>query len=187
VRRPLKTVLATLLAVSFLAAACGRASTSAPTTTAKATATTEAPQPAGANPSEIAKMVCAAKAQAEIQRVLGVTAHVSVPTWRDHRYTCRYEYPSGAFVLSVQELSSWTQTTSYYTSLGTSMGDTGKLGNLGQGAFTTSDGSVVVRKDWKVLLVDIAPLSKQFGNPPTSRADVAYTVAALILGCWEGD
>jgi hypothetical protein len=187
VRRPLLTTLAPLCAVSLLAAACGSATTSAPTTTAKATATTEAPQPAGKNPSTIAKMVCAAKAQAEIQRVLGVTAHVPMPTWRDHRYTCRYEYASGAFVLSVQELSSWAQTTAYYTSLGTSMGDTGKLGNLGQGAYTTTDGSVVVRKDWKVLLVDIAPLPKQFGKPPTSRADVGYTVAALILGCWAGD
>jgi hypothetical protein len=105
----------------------------------------------------------------------------------EHLYTCRYQYPNGTFVLSVKELSSWPQTLAYFHSLGTSMGDTGSLGNLGQGAFTTSDGSVVVRKDWKVLLVNIAPLPAQFGKPPTTKADVAYTVAAIILGCWAGD
>lgn len=66
-------------------------------------------------------------------------------------------------------------------------GNVGPLGNLGQGAFTTTDGSVVVRKDWKVLLVDISGLPARFGVPPTSAADVADTVADVILGCWAGD
>ncbi|MGO8875708.1 MAG: hypothetical protein ACLQNG_08085 [Acidimicrobiales bacterium] len=184
------TLLGALAAVGLLASACGSsgsvATTEAPGASSVAS-TTEAPQPAGKDPSAIAKMVCAPKAQGEIQRVLGVTAHVATPSWVDHLYSCRYEYPDGAFVLSVKELSSWPQTMTYFHSLGSSMGDTGPLGNLGQGAFTTSDGSVVVRKDWKVLLVDISPLPAQFGKPPTSRADVAYTVAALILGCWAGD
>ena len=61
------------------------------------------------------------------------------------------------------------------------------LGNLGQGAFRTSGGDVVVRKDWKVLVVDISGLPSQFGVPPTSATDVAYTLADLILGCWDGD
>jgi len=64
-------------------------------------------------------------------------------------------------VLSVKELSSWAQTKGYFAMLGRQLGDTGKLGNLGQGAFTTSNGSVVVRKDWKVLLVDITALPPQ--------------------------
>src|SRR5450755_1412163 len=61
------------------------------------------------------------------------------------------------------------------------------LGNLGQGAFRTSSGDVVVRKDWKVLLVDVSGLPSQFGVPPTSATDVAFTLADLILGCWAGD
>jgi hypothetical protein len=132
-------------------------------------------------------MVCASKAQGEIAEVLGVTAVVQRPTWADHLYRCRYQYSSGAFVLSVKELSSWSQTKAYFASVGRELGDVGALGNLGQGAFTTSDGSVVVRKDWKVLLVDISPLPAQFGVPPTSRADVADTVSDVILGCWAGD
>jgi hypothetical protein len=46
---------------------------------------------------------------------------------------------------------------------------------------------MVVRKDWKVLNVDISGLPAQFGNPATSRGDVAVTVADLILACWSGD
>jgi hypothetical protein len=38
-----------------------------------------------------------------------------------------------------------------------------------------------------VLLVNIAGLPDQFGVPPTNSADVAVTVADVILGCWSGD
>ena len=58
---------------------------------------------------------------------------------------------------------------------------------LGEGAFQTTSGSVVVRKDWKVLLVNNAGLPAQFGVPPTSSGSVAVTVADVILGCWAGD
>ena len=156
------------------------------TSTVGATAA-ERPQPAGRNPSPIALMVCRPKAQREINQVLGVRASVTGRTWIDHRYSCRYSYPSGSFELSVKELSSWPQTLAYFHGLGTQLGDTETLGNLGQGAFRTSGGDVVVRKDWKVLLVDVSGLPPQFGVPPTSATDVAFTLADLILGCWDGD
>jgi hypothetical protein len=158
------------------------------TGTPSATATAaERPQPAGRNPSPIALMVCRPKAQREINEVLGVRATVSGRTWVDHRYSCRYGYPNGSFQLSVKELSSWTQTRAYFHGLGAQLGDAESLGNLGQGAFRTSGGDVVVRKDWKVLLVDVSGLPPQFGVPPTSATDVAFTLADLILGCWDGD
>ena len=116
-----------------------------------------------------------------------MSAVVQTPTWTRHLYSCRYGYPRGSFVLSVKELSSWTQTYAYFHMLGGQLGDVGPLANLGQGAFTTHDGSVVVRKDWKVLLVDISGLPAQFGVPATRAADVAVTVADVILGCWSGD
>ncbi len=90
-------------------------------------------------------------------------------------------------MLSIQELSSWKQTYAYFDSLGRSLGRVRPLANLGQGAFQTTDGSVVVRKDWKVLVVDNAGLPPQFGVPATSSASVAVTVADVILGCWAGD
>jgi hypothetical protein len=147
----------------------------------------QAPEPAGKDPSAIAIEVCSKTAQTEIAHVLGVKAVVQTPIWAGEQYTCRYQYPDGSFVLSVKELSSWSQTYAYFDSLGKTLGNTGSLANLGQGAFTTSDGSVVVRKDWKVLFVNIAPLPAQFGKPPTSKGDVAYTVADIILACWAGD
>ncbi len=132
-------------------------------------------------------MVCAPEAQRNIRRTLGVTGVVQTPTWVDHLYSCRYAYASGAFTLSVKELSSWPETHAYFRSLASSLGNTGTVNGLGQGAYTTRNGSVVVRKDWKVLLVDISGLPSQFGSPPTSSADVGYTIADLILGCWSGD
>lgn len=178
-RRQLTVVL---ILASLSAAACASFSTGSVSGTAL-----RKPQPAGKNPSPIAVEVCSKKAQREIGEVLGVTAAVQTPTWVDHLYRCLYTYPDGSFVMSVKELSSWPQTFGYFRGLGSQFGNTGPIENLGQGAFATTDGSVVVRKDWKVLLVDIGGLPGQFGVPPTSSADVAVTIADVILGCWAGD
>lgn len=132
-------------------------------------------------------MVCSTKAEQELAGPLGVQGVVSTPSWTDHTYSCRYAYPDGSFALSVKELSSWAETYAYYAMLGRTLGDTGKANGLGQAAFVTANGSLVVRKDWKVLLVDISGLPPRFGVPATSAADVAYTVADVIMGCWAGD
>lgn len=132
-------------------------------------------------------MVCAPEARQEIARVLGIQASVSSPTWIAHSYSCRYRYPDGEFVLTVKELSSWPQTLAYYAALGREQGRTPIFPRLGQGSFQTAIGSMVVRKDWKILTVDISGLPAQFGKPPTSRGDVAVTVADVILACWSGD
>jgi hypothetical protein len=132
-------------------------------------------------------MVCAPKTQKEITQVLGVRASVSRPTWTGHAYSCRYRYSDGDFVLTVKELSSWPVTFSYFRGIGQAQGRAQNVRNLGQGAFQTDNGSVIVRKDWKILTVDISGLPAQFGEPPTGRGDVAVTVADLILACWAGD
>ena len=89
--------------------------------------------------------------------------------------------------LSVKELSSWAETRAYFAATAVTSGRARDLPGLGQAAFQATDGSVVVRKDWKVLVVDIGGLPAQFGVPPTSSGDVAVTVADVILGCWAGD
>ena len=149
--------------------------------------TTRPPQPAGAKPSPISVEVCSHEASSEIDSALGEKANVSRPTWVDHLYQCHYGYPSGSMLLSVKELSSWAETKAYFDGLAASLGKSRELKGLGQGAFQTTDGSVVVRKDWKVLLVDSTGLPPQFGVPPTSSGDVAVTVGDVILGCWAGD
>ncbi len=152
-----------------------------------ATTTTRAPEPAGATPSPISVEVCARDAVSEINSALGEKATVSKPIWVNQTYSCRYGYPSGSMELSVKELSSWAQTKQYFGSLAATLGKTRDLPGLGQAAFQTANGSVVVRKDWKVLLVDSTGLPAQFGIPPTSSGDVAVTVGDVILGCWAGD
>jgi hypothetical protein len=172
------------------AAGCGSSptGTSQPAGSRSGTTTSQVPLPAGKHPSAISKEVCAGDAQHEIAEALGLKAQgISTPTWVDHLYSCRYEYATGAFTLSVKELSSWAETLDYFHGLSGQFGDTRSLANLGQGAFSETDGSVVVRKDWKVLTVDITGLPAQFGVPPTSSDDIAVTVADVILGCWAGD
>ena len=170
--------LASLTLVLALAAGCTQAS-SAPATTV--------PLKAGRNPSKISKEVCVTDAPKDVGLALGETAKVSTPTWVDHLYSCRFDYPGASMTLSVKELSSRDETTAYFDSLGAQLGVSRNLQNLGQGAFQTTDGSVVVRKDYKVLLVDISGLPSDFGNPPTTRAEIAVTVADVVLGCWAGD
>ena len=172
--------------VALVASAC-----TSPSAVGTAPTTTQRPLPAGPHPSAIAKQGCQSEAHREIDSALGEKATVSTPTWADHLYSCTYAYPTaqpaGSYTVSVKELSSWDQTYAYFDGLATSRGRSRELEALGQGAFQTTDGSVVVRKDWKVLVVDSNGLPPQFGVPPTSAASVAVTVADVILGCWAGD
>jgi len=151
------------------------------------TASAESPKPAGKSPSTISRMVCAEEAAGEIAQVVAAKASVTAPTWADHLYSCGYRYREGTMVLSVKELSSWTQTYAYFDELAETLHKTASVRGLGQGAFVVSDGSVVVRKDWKILLVDISGLHGMVGSPPSSRNTVALDAAAVILGCWSGD
>ena len=150
-------------------------------------AASKTPLPAGRSPSPIATMICKPKARGEIASALGEFATVSRPTWVNHLYSCQYRYPAGSMVLSVKELSSWAQTKSYFRTLAKQMGTSQSINGLGQAAIETTDGSMIVRKDWKVLLINSAGLPPQFGQPPTSSRAVAQAVADVILGCWDGD
>jgi hypothetical protein len=138
-------------------------------------------------PAAATAMICRTEAIQEIASAVGVQATVSRPAWHDHLYSCTYKYPSGSMRLSVKELPDLPQTGAYFRQLQAGMGDKGAVQNLGQGAFRTANGSVVVRKDAKVLLVDVTGLPAQFGQPPTTAGNVALTVADVILACWSGD
>ena len=170
--RPGLAVLAVVLGI----AGCGSVTTS-----------TESPLSAGKSPSAIARMVCAKEAAGEIAQVVGAKASVTAPTWADHLYSCGYHYRKGTMVLSVKELSSWTETYAYFDKLAKTLHKTSQVKGLGQGAFVAGDGSVVVRKDWKILLVDISGLHGMVGSPPNPRNTVALDAAAVILDCWSGD
>jgi hypothetical protein len=184
-RRSTSRCLGLLVGVALLSAACSSGTGHG---ARSSTTTTRPPIPAGRLPSAISKEVCSQDAQGEIAQTLGETAQIQTPTWSDHVYACHLLYSGNAFVaLSVKELSSWPQTYAYFGMLKTQLGNTGSINGLGQGAFQAPNGDVVVRKDWKVLTVNIQGLPPQFGKPPTPANDVAVTVADVILGCWAGD
>ncbi len=186
---PIVRRLSLVIAVAALAVLGAGCSSGSPSSSRSTTSTTVGPLPAGSTPSPLAVQICATEAREDIASSLGEAATVSTPTWSaaQHLYSCDYRYPSGSFTLSMKELSSWSETYAYFDSLQTQLGKSLDLPNLGQGAFQTTDGSVVVRKDWKVLLVDSSGLPAQFGVPPTPSSDIAVTVADVILGCWAGD
>ena len=144
-----------------------------------------APVAAGDGPSASATMICQPEAEAEIAAALGVkTSQQPTPSWQDHVYTCRYEYPTGAMVLSVKELSDEATTTAYFTAAQHGLPTVTALKVLGQTAFAGPDGSLFVRKDFKVLHVDVGALPDHLGQ--FTRADAAFTVAAVIMSCWTG-
>ena len=144
-------------------------------------------QPAGPNPSESAQMVCAPEAQSELASALGATTTaVTEPTWVDHDYSCRYMYPDGSMAMSVKELSSRAETSAYFASLRAQLGEAERLTGVAQGAFVTTNGSLVLRKDYKVLLVDTSGLPEPFGNGYKTRDQVAVGVGMTVLGCWTG-
>ncbi|HEX3980708.1 MAG TPA: hypothetical protein VHW93_05770 [Acidimicrobiales bacterium] len=180
-RRPVTSFLLMLVVglVAILSTSCNGASS--------ATATTKAPLPAGPQPAAVSKEVCVSDAPHDVGLALGEKPTVTKPTWVDHLYTCRYSYPGASMTLSVKELSSWPQTVAYFNGLATQLGKARQLKGLGQGAFQTPNGSVVVRKDWKVLLVDVSDLPASFGHPPTTPGVIGVAVADVVLGCWAGD
>ena len=155
--------------------------------TASKTSTQPSAQPVAATPSRSAKMICEQEAADEIAAVIGVkTTKPVVPTWSHGLYSCRYVYPNGEIALSVKELPSESATDAYFALLRRQHGEQRTWANLGQGAFVTPNGSMVVRKDYKVLFVDISRLPALFGSPRTARANAAVNVATTIMGCWTG-
>ena len=176
--------------LAFGLAACGGSSSNTASTSTSTTpgSTVHVAKVASNTPSASAKMVCETEAVNEIyDSATGVKTIAPLqPTWVDHVYSCTYRYPAGAaMTLSVKEVSSPAETTAYFDSLAAKLGKTRTL-VIGQGAFQVKNGSVVVRKDYKVLLVDITKLPANFGVPSASRGDVAINVAETIMSCWSG-
>lgn len=175
-------VLGLLLVGALVTAGCGSSSSTSGATTTKAGG-----HPAGAEPSASSKMVCQSEAQTDIAASIGVKATVSKPTWVDDVYACKYVYPNGTITLSVKELLDEKQTTAEYKAFATKLGKRPEVVSFGEGAFIATNGSVIVRKDFKVLDVDVSALPQQFGDPPQDRSNVALSIAATVMSCWTGE
>ena len=149
--------------------------------------TTTVPQPAGKYPSAISKMVCASEARREISEALGLKpTKVSTPTWVAHLYSCAYVYANGSFTLSVKELSSWSQTLDYFTSLRASsahrLGGQPRAGRLQRDRRLGGGPQGLEGPDRRhhrpARAVRLA--AHQLGGH-------RRTVRRRILGCWAGD
>ena len=74
----------------------------------------------------------------------------------DHLYSCTYMYPHGSIVLSAKELMNAADATAHYNSLATKYAKRANINGLAQRAFIAlDDDDVVVRKDYKVPLVNV--------------------------------
>jgi hypothetical protein len=122
----------------------------------------------------------------DIATSLGVTAKVSTPTWLNHVYSCNYVYPNGMIKLSVKELATQAQVAALYNADAKRLGRQNVAVSFGQGAFLTTNGSVIVRKDNKVLDIDVSGIPQKFGAPLQDRSNVALSVAATVMSCWTG-
>ena len=179
------TRFAALAVALLLVGACGKSATTA-AATAPPTTALPAVIRVGPNPSVSAKMVCAPEAVNEIATALGVRpTQAPIGTWVDHVYSCRYVFAGAVMALSVKELSRASETSAYFAQLARTLGKRSTL-QLGQGGFIANDDSAVVRKDYKVLRVDVTGLPAQFGKPPSPRSTFAADVAITVLGCWTG-
>jgi len=170
-RRPGRLRGAALAASAALCGACGATGASGPV-------------PAGATPSKAARMVCSAEAAGELADALGVRAAPSTATWVDHRYGCTYSYADGRIGLSVKELGDAAATTADFAAEQAALGAGGPVAGIGQGAYQASGGSIIVRKDYKVLSVDVSAVPARFGAPPIDRSEAAVRVAIVVMGCW---
>ena len=179
-------VLLTVVLLATALAGCGSSKSNTATTTPPE-GTGHVAKPVSSQPSTSAKMICGAEVQGEIAQLVGVQiSQPLAPKWVDHVYSCTYKYKNGSMTLSVKELANQADTDAYFASVATKLGKHEVIKGLGQGAFTTKNLSAVVRKDYKVLTVDISGMPANFGVPPQSRSDIALNAAATIMGCWTG-
>jgi hypothetical protein len=134
-------------------------------------------------PSELSRMVCeeeTVRAGVELYTGEALTAP-PVATWVDRTYSCPYLLPDGTLTLSVKELDDLPATQTYFDDLRTELGEVGRI-YLGQEGFQAPNGSVVVRKDNLVLLVDASQLADH--PAPRTPAEVAVNMAVVIMDCW---
>lgn len=161
-------------------AGAGSASAAAPSMAAAAQQDTA--------PSATAKMVCGDDIRGQVSKVLKLgAAPVTRSSWANQLYTCTYSLPMGPMVLSVKQSASRAEAAKYFAGLRPSVGHTESSPGLGEQAYSTGTGIVVVIKDNMTLEVNTTKLPAVFGSDGQRRSDLAYEVASDVLGCWTGD
>jgi hypothetical protein len=139
-------------------------------------------------PSQAARMICAAETRNDIRTVLHLdTAPTAIARWDEPTYTCRYQLPIGELRLSVHESANPTSARAYAQAQATQLTGPRRLAGLTHTALASTNGIVILVKDNDTLRVDASALPAQFGTRHQKRTDLAYELASDILGCWTGD
>lgn len=181
-QRPAIAAIVAALAALAAVAGCGGepAPVGPPPSQAPAAAVPDAPSPQ-------AEMVCQPEAQQDIQDLIGVVpTKVGPVQYTNHTTTCRYAYADGSFTLVVEDLPNDITTTRTYEALAGKLGRTTSFDLPDAQGYSTSEGSVVLRRDTKVMLVDVTALPATFGDPPNSRGNTALLIMKAVLNCWTG-
>jgi hypothetical protein len=179
----LAAVAALVVSVSTACAAPAR-SAAAGASPPDAVATQDA---AAGPPAPSSVMVCADEAAEEISAALGTTpGRARDHTWSDHVYTCRYHYPDGVLVLTVDELPDVPAAVASFAARRAGSPGAQALPAMGEEAFAALDGSIYARNHSSVLRVDVTGLPDRFGPRHLTRAAVGIAVASVIMDCWSG-
>lgn len=148
-----------------------------------------AAQTNGAAPSASARMVCSPEIRRDVALTLALRSLAAGDvTWTKELYTCTYQTVGGALVLSVKDSPDAATGRGYFNTLKGRLGPTRPLVGLaafGLPAYETQDGTVVFLKDGKTLTVDATELAPESIPDHQSPADVAYAIAADVIGCWS--
>jgi hypothetical protein len=137
-------------------------------------------------PSAKARMICAGEAQSDLAGVLATRAKVSAPTWRDRTYSCSYRYPNGYFDIAVTEFPRTADAKKDFAQKQSAPTVTRPSLDIADGAFLRQNGSIVIRKDRRLLTIDPAHLPERFTKLKLSRPAVAQAIATTVLKCWTG-
>jgi len=184
--------LLALTATGLLLTGCATGTAATPDNAASKTPSSQAASSSQSStgpghPSAAALMVCGPEIRGKVQQALALPAlPATAATFTGGRYTCGYRLPYGQLVLSVQDAGSKAGAASYLVQRQRALHGEPVPG-LGEAAFSTPSGVVLVRKDAQTLTVDATGLPTQFGNQQQKRTDLAYEVASDVLGCWTGN
>jgi hypothetical protein len=126
--------------------------------------------------------------KSKVRDALGLAGPPSTEwRWSNGVYTCDYHLPMGRMSLQVTVLAGAPQASTLFDAdRGRTLGAQ-PLAGLGERAFGTDNGTVLVLKDNQVLVVDTTRLPQEFGANGQRRSDLAYEVASDVMGCWTGD
>ena len=133
-------------------------------------------------------MICDSETRANVARLMALKSPPPAKaTWVDHVYTCTYQLPVGALVLSVKESADVSTARSYFNELRRRLGPskplTGMVG-LGLPALENTTGTVLFLKDNATLEVNASAVPPRIGPDKLPRGDLAYAVATGVLACW---